>query len=633
MDERGPWRLPALRAWLARLVDTGPSDELGAAAAGLPTAASRAAARVALDLAAAGWSIGQSEGGPPTLQRPEGRGGATEDAHRRAELARARRAQLAEPATRAFVERMERSQLFGGDLRSVFDLMRDGAALERQLAATGADPGALLQVVRPCVEVVHPGARCAHTGLLLSDVWRYFRHGWATPYRSSPGRGLAVLIRDAAAPFAPVMGIGLLASAPAQLRARDRWIGWEPADVLTECRSAPTGERAAWLCAALREELSEVYLQDLLEDGIIAPTDLVAPTSAALRSLRAEALAAAAAHRRYGGGATEHGRGAQEPVDWERQARTPLYRAKRAALLAALLGAQRAVAGLDPSPAGLGAFAATADGARAITALARRAKARRLGACIAELAVCGAVAPYRALLGGKLIAALMAGAEVRAAWERRYGEADAQVASPMAGRPVQRGGTLGLIGTTSLYGPGAQYNRAEAPQHPCDGGPPHLARYRRIGATRGYGTSHLSPATREALAQLVAEARGGARPTSRMGEGVSPRLRVAREGLELLGLDADALLQHGAGRAIYVVELGAAARPWLRGEAEDPLLYAAPEAGARGRAATEATARYWLERWVAPRLGRPELRDELARHSHARPSRHGARVVLPEDEP
>jgi hypothetical protein len=227
----------------------------------------------------------------------------------------------------------------------------------------------------------------------------------------------------------------------------------------------------------------------------------------------------------------------------------------------------------------------------------------------------------------------MAGAEVRAAWERRYGEADAQVASAMAGRPVQRGGTLGVIGTTSLYGPGAQYNRAEAPQHAGDGRAAHRARFRRIGATRGYGTSHLSPATREALARLVAEARGGARPTSRMAEGVSPRLRVAREGLELLGFDADALLQHGATRAIYVVELGAAARPWLRGEAEDPLLYAAPAVGPRGRAATDATARYWLERWVAPRLGRAELRAELRRHTQARPVRHGARVVLPADEP
>ena len=88
-------------------------------------------------------------------------------------------------------------------------------------------------------------------------------------------------------------------------------------------------------------------------------------------------------------------------------------------------------------------------------------------------AVCGAVQPYNAILGGKLVAMLAASPEIVVEYRHRYSAAQSEIASSMAGRPIVRTPVLVLLGTTSLYGVGSsQYNRIEIP---CD----------RIGGTAG----------------------------------------------------------------------------------------------------------------------------------------------------
>ncbi len=566
--------------------------------------------------------------GRPAFARPEEAG---QLARTRRELDRGRAAQLREPAVREFIHRMEASRLHGGALRSVFDALADGGRLADALEAAQGDVDALARVIRPRVEVVEPGVRCASTGLLLSDLWRYLRHGWASPYRAAPGRGLAVLIRDEGAPGAPVMGIGMLGSSPAQIQARDAWIGWEPSQVLARCKDSPRTELHAWLHHELEAELSDVYTADLLEAGTLTPGELWAPSLSGIRALRAAALAHAANHRRHGVDPLRRGATSAAGGDagaWERAARTPLLTAKRCALLASLLDARAHLPPPSASREELSATARSSAGAQAILTVARRAKARRMGTGIAEISVCGAVDPYRPLLAGKLISLLMAGAEVRGAWAARYGDSPSQVASAMAGRPIYRGGTLGVLTTTSLFGPGAQYNRVRGPARATGGQAGSGLRFTRVGSTAGFGSGHLSAATRAALADVVTERRGGAAPTSRMAEGVNPRMRITREGLELLGLKANVVLQHGDPRAVYAVELGASARAWLRGEAGDPGLYAPAARGPRGRLDTEEATRHWIRRWVAGRL-HPEVLAKVAAHRTTRPPRHGARVRLP----
>ena len=121
-----------------------------------------------------------------------------------------------------------RGPLFG------FDLIDDGRELERlflklRRLPREAQEHQLRRLVDPVVELCETGSKCAVTGLNRIDIWRYFRHTWSLEYRPIPGRQLPLLIRNAARPNRPVIGIALLASPVMRLRIRDSWIGWTSA--------------------------------------------------------------------------------------------------------------------------------------------------------------------------------------------------------------------------------------------------------------------------------------------------------------------------------------------------------------------------------------------------------------------
>lgn len=207
-----PARVEALARALPSLVEAVPTEARSRL---------RAAGLVALDLARQGWWFSELGGlcvAPPAHEQDA----ATERARVRAQLHVERDRQLQEPAVRAFIRRMETRRLVAGRWVSVFDVMRDGRELAGRLRAArglrgAARASALAGAIQPYLQVVEGEARCAYTGLLLREIWRYFRHTWATPYKSVPGRGLMFLVRDAAAEHHPVIGITLLTSAPAQI--------------------------------------------------------------------------------------------------------------------------------------------------------------------------------------------------------------------------------------------------------------------------------------------------------------------------------------------------------------------------------------------------------------------------------
>lgn len=633
------WSAPAIRE-LASVLATLPigsaarQEALQAARTALSAAPleCRAAAAVLIDLSLHGWSV-SGEGEELSLIPPVHAVDRMEEKARvQAQLAEEREHQVQERAVRAFIERMERPRLVRGQTRSIFSLFRDGRELAAQLREAAGDEGRVREAVRPYLQIIRGNERCEHSGMLLTDIWRYFRHTWATPYKSTPGRSMAVLVRDAAAPNHPVIGIALVGSPASQISCRDLWVGWSSEAVVDECRKRPSEDRVAWLHDTLRAELSELFCADLLADGIIAPTDLSNPKASTFSNLTAEAWLRRHEHRRFSAPAelkraSDAARG--DDRAWERVAMTPLYRAKRAELLASLLRVRAAVAAFGPVTVdSLARFAGTTDGVTSIRTLARRSKARRMGVSVGEIAVCGAVSPYRELLGGKLVSLLAMSPAVRVAYATRYDEAESVIASATAGRAIRRQPTLALLMTTSLYASSAsQYNRLRLPRSPVGGSGADL-RYEEIGQTEGFGSSQFSDATIDLLALLLGQNGDGRRFNSVFGEGVNPRLRKAREGLELLGLPAAGLLKHGSARLVYAVPLADNFRRYLQGldpEPEWSLPADEPEAS------TEAIAEWWRSRWLAARACRTEVLAEVARHTLTLPIRHGARVVLPAD--
>ncbi len=184
------------------------------------------AQNVLLDLVGQGWTIAvRSE----RIKLRPAADGSSKDVIRQRHLIE-RDAQLREKSVAEFIQNMERRTLTNKGWHSIYSVMRDGqelaAALE-QISRSGGSQTDISSVIDPYLQFVETGARCAETGLLISDIWRYFRHTWVTSYKSVPGRSLSILIRDRAVPGHPIIGIAALSSSVVQQSVRDKWIGWD----------------------------------------------------------------------------------------------------------------------------------------------------------------------------------------------------------------------------------------------------------------------------------------------------------------------------------------------------------------------------------------------------------------------
>src|SRR6266487_2576114 len=245
---------------------------------------------VLCDLFAQGWRLRKRRG---TLQVAPPIEARTPDARKqqvRAAHLLERDAQLSLPASTKFLKGMEQRRFYRGSWTSVFSLMRDGRELAEGLEQAASLDGerrlyALRKCIDPYVQVVETDSVCDQTGFSLVDVWRYFRHTWTTPYFSTPGRKIWFLIRDRAAQNHPVIGIGALGSSIVQLTPRDEWIGWSPDSFVLSLAAEPTAHLARWLLSSLSAALNEVFVADLIKEGVLTRAELRRPTDRTVQRL------------------------------------------------------------------------------------------------------------------------------------------------------------------------------------------------------------------------------------------------------------------------------------------------------------------------------------------------------------
>ena len=589
-------RQAGLRAFGLSSVDLAPTIRYGATL------------RVLRDLVTQGWTIREDDEGiildvpgraAVRLDDPE----AAKESVRRS-FAFAREAQLREPSTRQFIETMER--------RGIGRLFTSGSELANRLTELGTD------AVQPELEVIDVGSRDATTGVLLQEVWRYARHYWSIPYQSTPGRNIFYLVRDAAVPTRPLIGIAALGNPVLGLSKRDKHFAWS-ADGMEQRLAglAPGKERAiaAQLMHVLNDAVQQTYADDLglASDPLREPKATVAALEEIERKSAAERLAQLdkageersadylliqRAHR-----AVQEGDASS--VDWESVARTALYRRKRAGTLADLYRALGTLRELGFSSRGgdLRRSLSNPDGERAIEIALRRIKQEALASSVMELITCGAVAPYRRILGGKLVALLMLSRQVVRDVDKRYGDRVSIIASAMAGRPIHRPAKLALLTTSSLYEAygSSQYNRIKVET------PAGALSYKKIDRTDSFGTVQFAPDTVHQLNEVARLSDSNRREVSNLfGEGTSPKLRLIRTGLDALGLDAESFLRHTSRRIIYGASLCSNTDDIVLRLAARPRYLLPP--GANG---TEILIKHWRERWLAGRVQRPDVLESL----------------------
>ena len=513
--------------------------------------------------------------------------------------------QLRRPATRAFIKGMEKKHLTKKGWHSIYSVMRDGESLARDLSAIRAVPDLeskleqLRGAIKPYIQFVERDAYCEHTGLRLMDIWRYFRHTWVNSYKSVPGRSMMILIRDAAVENHPVVGIACLASSVVQQSSRDKWIGWDSESAIEHFRTSTNPKRdAVWLIGEIGRFIKSIYLKDLLDSGLIIRPDLRKPTPQIIERLLKDSERAIKHHRRYPNAAQHKHVTAGTVAEWRVRAETSLFRSKRSKQLAGLLSVRVAF--------------------------------QRVGVNMMDITVCGAVAPYNLLLGGKLVCLLLCSPEVVNGYQHRYENQISLIASSMRGAPVQRRAQLVLLCTTSLYGSAlSQYSRVKVSAEAVGGKPHEKIEYRSIGLSEGFGSFHISQETLGLMSTLIGRSKEARKVNSIFGEGVNPLMRKIREGLELLGLPSDVLMNHGNKRVVYGVALARNFREVLLGSTASAQ-YNVPRT--RDKQRTEMLADFWCQRWLLNRLEKPGLLDEVAKHTTVYPIRHGAQVTLPQEQ-
>lgn len=554
------------------------------------------------------------------MSRPDEVAGEGERQRRQVQLAMRRREQLQSESVRRFVHRMETPGMgFAG--RTIFDLMADGSELASRVSGDTALP------VQPLVQAVGSDDRCECTGLLLTDVWRYFRYTWSSPYESIPGRSLMLLVRDAAHKAKPVLGIAALSSASVKQARRDAYIGWTTERAAEYIVAHPRRQWKTWANGLIDDLFQEIYKDDLLADGILTALTVADVNEDVRAKLVTEATRSREAHQTH----PERTASSESPTDgpaWMKRARLELFRSRRCERIAQLSRLHDRLRVLEREEGSLAAALVDNEAGRELLSqLVRLQRARMIGTAIADLTVCGAVAPYNELVGGKLVALLATSPLAVDLYRTRYQQQISVIASSLAGRPVIRSAALVFIGTSSLYGlrPN-QYDRARAPVAVYGKSGEGTLGFKYLGRSEGFGVAHIRKETKRRLqAFMEADGRRGWRANNIFGEGANPNLRALREAIGALGLDAHELLRHSQPRAMYGVRLIDNLHEYALGIETRPKW----SWGRNGRG--EGLASHWWERWAKPRIGRPGVLEAIARHSLARPVCHGARVNLPPD--
>ena len=543
-------------------------------------------------------------------------------------LSSERKAQFQDESVMRFVEKMEATKQYNNQQISIRNLIGSSDALIEKIQ-NGDEP-----IVRPYIQLISH-QKDVYTGYWLSDIWRYFRYTWAIPYKTMPGRNLFYLVRDAAQPFHPIIGIFALGNSVLNLTVRDDEIGWTVEAIskqllrkkdVSHSAQIVSGTNGKTVGAKVERflETDDEYEKRIREYSSKTISILMGNIESAIKDLYVRDL--------------DYHRGTKYPkpkkveelialsnqlrdlaidnkkttgrVNFEQEAQEILFKKKRAAELARLLEAKiifnkyRA----NDTSEWLKKLMASEEGRKAVNVALVANRKTKIGSNMMEIIVCGSIPPYNQLLGGKLVSILACSPQVVRDYTDKYADQVSEIASRMKGEKVVRDSRLAFLGTTSLYSVGSsQYNRIKVPM-----GNDFVLTYKEMGITEGYGTVYFSKTTTSSLMRVLELQDGGRRINNIFGEGTSPRFRLISRGLSTLGIKSNAFLQHYTPRIVYSMELAKNTNDFLCGGA-DELEYPYDITNSKEvETATQAMADFWYERWLKSRLKSVDIVERLA---------------------
>jgi hypothetical protein len=198
--------------------------------------------------------------------------------------------------------------------------------------------------------------------------------------------------------------------------------------------------------------------------------------------------------------------------------------------------------------------------------------------------VLGALPPYNALLGGKMVACLIRSRDIYDDFARTYGKTTGIISQE------EKKARLLVVTTSSSMGRSSVYNRLKL------GG---VEYFKPIGYTGGWGHFHIPDSLFAELRDYLREIGHAYADKHRFGQGPNWRMRTTRVALETLGFEDD-MLRHGIQREVFICQLADNALKMLHSGRGRPDLSSLLSA--------EEVARLAVERWMLPRSERrPEF--------------------------
>ena len=585
----------------------------------------KSALNILIDLVQQGWQLEVHNG---QLFLKMSAQDSVDKGYIRFRLSSERKAQFQDESVMRFVEKMEATKQYNNQQVSIRNLIGSSEALIEKIQ-NGDEP-----IVRPYIQLISH-QKDVYTGYWLSDIWRYFRYTWAIPYKTMPGRNLFYLVRDAAQPFHPIIGIFALGNSVLNLTVRDDEIGWTVEAIskqllrkkdVSHSAQIVSGTNGKTVGAKVERflETDDEYEKRIREYSSKTISILMGNIESAIKDLYVRDL--------------DYHRGTKYPkpdkveelialsnqlrdlaidnkkttgrVNFEQEAQEILFKKKRAAELARLLEAKIIFNKYRENDTSewLKKLMASEEGRKAVNVALVANRKTKIGSNMMEIIVCGSIPPYNQLLGGKLVSILACSPQVVRDYTDKYADQVSEIASRMKGEKVVRDSRLAFLGTTSLYSVGSsQYNRIKVPM-----GNDFVLTYKEMGITEGYGTVYFSKTTTSSLMRVLELQDGGRRINNIFGEGTSPRFRLISRGLSTLGIKSNAFLQHYTPRIVYSMELAQNTNDFLCGGA-DELEYPYDITNSKEvETATQAMADFWYERWLKSRLKSVDIVERLA---------------------
>jgi len=514
-----------------------------------------------------------------------------------------RNRQLTEPSVQDFITKMLKLRRHNGETVSILNIIDDGQDLMENIEFNGVE-----KEIDPYLEIITNSKQTdKYTGLYLNDIWRFFRHTWSLPYKTSVGRTLLFILRNKARKNSPVMGIGSLSNPVLNLKPRDQYLQWDLKNYLEDLTKDPSKWKKykKLFIDSLKKAKEKIRYDDLIPNNL---TDILQINSILDKKKDETEISKLKGLKKI----YEKSQNNENNISLKKRLEqlTPLQASeedlfviKRCIQIKEVLNAEYIITNLDDNFTNIENLDskikdyANFSIRRALSIAVRFIKQNFLAANMLDLNVCGATAPYNDLLTGKLVALSVLSSDISKHYKNKYNNFPSDISSKIAGKEVIREPIIKFLTTSSLYGQvgSSQYNRLKI----SIGDKKY--EWKNIGFSLGYGTAQFSKLTSDILrvfSELHLERKT---ITGTFGEGTSAHMRHIRSGLGYLGLDSDKLVFHSNKRVVYVLKLYPEVAHDFKFNNDRKF----------NLPSFKEISDFWMKRWLEKRVKRPDTIEKV----------------------